>query len=49
MKPNSIFDLRGQDENPSLLAHLTVICSLCFIMRIGLVTYESPRCGSSWR
>lgn len=49
MKPNSIFDLRGQDENPSLLAHLTVISSLCFIMRIGLVTYESPRCGSSWR
>lgn len=49
MKTNSIFDLRGQDEDPSLLANLTVIYSLCFIVRIGLVICESPRCGSSWR
>lgn len=48
MKTNSIVDWGGQDVGPSLFANQTVICSSYCIVRIGCVTCESSKCGSSW-
>lgn len=48
MKTSSTVEQRCQDSGFSITVNQAIICDLYFIVRIGRITSESFKCGSSW-